>query len=563
MRSSKRVGFVAFALGLALGLANIAALSAQEAATASATVVPPLIRLNGTMTARGADDRNAAVSGHPVMATFSLYELEQGGSPLWSESQKVELDEQGHYAVILGATSSEGLPIDLFSSGKALWLGVRPQLSGSDEIPRVLLVAVPYALKASDADSLGGKPASAYALAESPAGADRPGTDRPSADRPGQPSLANPTADNAAAVHPLATSGPTVFTGTTVTPSPLVGIEQKGSGDALLLQSPKAAGTGTYLIHAQSGATPVDVFKVDTHGDVTAGLGTYLGTTTAANSGVLEVLQKGSSSTGPTPTTLGPAAIYGEASATTGYASGVVGISAVPNEGAGGVVGINTTASGKSDGVLGLALSTNGTAVDGISTASTGGGRGVVGEVHSPGGIAGEFINTAGGIVLYTATGSSGQTPVFTVNTSSGGYFFGGLKVGGALTVTGSLNVGGAKHAVQKLPDGRSVGLNALESPESWFEDFGSATLQHGVASIQLDPTFAQTVNTGIEYHVFLTPSGNCRGLFVAEKTSNGFEVREMNKGKSNVAFDYRIVARRRGFEKDRLEEIAPADASF
>ncbi len=43
------------------------------------------------------------------------------------------------------------------------------------EQPRVLLVAVPYALKASDSDTLGGKPASAYALANTPLTAAAPG----------------------------------------------------------------------------------------------------------------------------------------------------------------------------------------------------------------------------------------------------------------------------------------------------------------------------------------------------------------------------------------------------
>src|SRR5208337_1309259 len=103
-------------------------------------------------------------------------------------------------------------------------------------------------------------------------------------------------------------------------------------------------------------------------------------------------------------------------------------------------VGINTTASAKSDGVLGLALSTAGTGLNGIALATSGGTRGVTGEVHSPSGTAGEFINTAGGIVLYTATGSSGQTSVFDVDTSMGGHFYGNLRVDGSLNV-GSLNV--------------------------------------------------------------------------------------------------------------------------
>jgi hypothetical protein len=99
-----------------------------------------------------------------VGLTFSLYELPEGGSPLWVETQSLTLDSLGHYTALLGANSSEGLPLDLFTSSKALWLGVQPQLPGEAEQPRMLLVAVPYALKSSDADTLGGLPASAYML---------------------------------------------------------------------------------------------------------------------------------------------------------------------------------------------------------------------------------------------------------------------------------------------------------------------------------------------------------------------------------------------------------------
>ncbi|MGO9270637.1 MAG: hypothetical protein ACLQOO_10370, partial [Terriglobia bacterium] len=114
------------------------------------------------------NENGKSQSATRIAVTFSLYELQEGGSSLWSESQKVQLDEQGRYTVLLGATQADGLPLDLFTSGKALWLGVQPQLPGAVEQPRVLLVAVPYALKASDSDTLGGKPASAYALANTP-----------------------------------------------------------------------------------------------------------------------------------------------------------------------------------------------------------------------------------------------------------------------------------------------------------------------------------------------------------------------------------------------------------
>jgi hypothetical protein len=63
-------------------------------------------------------------------------------------------------------------------------------------------------------------------------------------------------------------------------------------------------------------------------------------------------------------------------------------------------------------------------------------------------------------------------------------------------------------------------------------------------------------VNTGSEYHVFLTPQGDCRGLYVSNKSAAGFEVHELGGGQSNVAFDYRIIALRRGYEDLRLADM-------
>lgn len=105
-------------------------------------------------------------------------------------------------------------------------------------------------------------------------------------------------------------------------------------------------------------------------------------------------------------------------------------------------------------------------------------------------------------------------------------------------------------------PGKRQVELYAVQSPQNWFEDFGSGRLTSGTASIILDRTFAETVNTASDYRVFLTPVGDCRGLYVSQKTATGFEVRELGGGQSNVSFDYRIVALRRGFENLRLADM-------
>jgi hypothetical protein len=107
------------------------------------------------------------VNGKPltgvVGVTFLLYRDQQAGSPLWMETQNVQPDKSGHYSVLLGSTTSGGMPRDVFVSAEARWLGV--QVAGEQEQPRVVLAAVPYSLKAGDAETIGGLPASAFVLA--------------------------------------------------------------------------------------------------------------------------------------------------------------------------------------------------------------------------------------------------------------------------------------------------------------------------------------------------------------------------------------------------------------
>jgi hypothetical protein len=95
--------------------------------------------------------------------TFALYRDQDGGAPLWLETQNVSMDSSGRYTVSLGTTKADGLPVELFASGEARWLGVQPD--GQAEQPRVLLFSVPYALKAADSETVGGLPASAFVLA--------------------------------------------------------------------------------------------------------------------------------------------------------------------------------------------------------------------------------------------------------------------------------------------------------------------------------------------------------------------------------------------------------------
>jgi hypothetical protein len=95
--------------------------------------------------------------------TFAIYKQQDGGAPVWMETQTVTPDASGNYSVLLGSTTATGLPADLFSQEEQRWLGV--QVEGQAEQPRVLLVSVPYAFKAHEAETLGGKSISDFVLA--------------------------------------------------------------------------------------------------------------------------------------------------------------------------------------------------------------------------------------------------------------------------------------------------------------------------------------------------------------------------------------------------------------
>jgi hypothetical protein len=67
---------------------------------------------------------------------------------------------------------------------------------------------------------------------------------------------------------------------------------------------------------------------------------------------------------------------------------------------------------------------------------------------------------------------------------------------------------------------------------------------------VKLDPDFAKVITR--DYRVFLTPEGDCRGLYVHQKSAARFEVRELMGGESAIAFCYRIVGRRRDISRHR-----------
>jgi hypothetical protein len=230
--------------------------------------------------------------------------------------------------------------------------------------------------------------------------------------------------------------------------------------------------------------------------------------------------------------------------------------------GSGTATGVNGTGTGAgSFGVVGRGTATgvNGTGTGAVSfgvvgvgvTAGVWGGnrrRGGIGVVGVPGP---DFIS--GGTINHQWAGRF-DGPVW-VRTTGG--------AAGDLTVDGSLLVwGSTKASVVPHPDGSRRVMHCMEAPESWFEDIGRAQLREGSARVDIDPDFAAVSGLGDDYHVFLTAEGPSNGLYVSDRTSTGFEVREQGEATSEITFSYRIITKRTNGGTGRLEPIdLPSDA--
>ena len=313
---------------------------ATSPATSTTVDVPRLIRFSGT----ASDEAGKPMTG-PVGITFALYREQQGGAPLWIETQNVQADSTGHYIALLGSARPDGVPLSLFSSAEVHWIGT--QISGHAEQPRVLLLSVPYALKAADAETLGGFPASAFIQAN-PARSE---------------TKSAPAASSKSANAPP----PATITGAGTTDYIPLWTSSSALGNSLLFQTGGNVGVGTTAPGA----------KLDSSGASIAVRGTTSGATGVG--------------------------VVGKATSTTGVNYGVKGSSASPAGGSAGVSGNETAATGAVYGVYGTTSSTttNAMGVSGFEGAKTGQVYGVNGNTSSAG-------NGAAGVNGY-ATAKTGQ----------------------------------------------------------------------------------------------------------------------------------------------------------
>lgn len=138
-----------------------------------------------------------------------------------------------------------------------------------------------------------------------------------------------------------------------------------------------------------------------------------------------------------------------------------------------------------------------------------------------------------------------------------GGYFYSGGTSG-----TSSYAYAGARYGntnykiigngnvstIVEGVDGNKKIMFAPEAPEVLFEDYGVGQLSNGTAFIDIDPNFTHNIIVDNEHplKVFIQLEGDCNGVYVTQKSAEGFMVKELQNGTSNVSFSWHIVANRK-----------------
>jgi len=438
-----------------VGSLVLAGMAQQSAVTDANATVPPLIQFSNVAT----DEGGSSLSG-VVSITFTLYNAPQGGEPLWTETQNnVQLDPTGHYSVQLGITKPNGVPTTLFTTGEARWLGV--QIVEQGEQPRVLLLSVPYALKAGDAATIGGLPPSAFVLAAggTASAASAPTTFIASTAYSGDaPTASDVTGSGTADFIPLWTSTSNIAdsvlfqlgTGATAkvgigTTTPASTLDVKGGGTIRGTLSLPATGTATATVGSNSQPLSLAASAFDS------------GTSAAVNQTFFWLAQPADNDTAAPSGTLNLLFAEGTAApAQTGlhianngqitFATGQT----FPGTGDGTLTGVTTaTASGLTgggtSGTLKLALTSacaknqvlewNGTA-----WACASAGTGTVTSVGSGSGLSGGPITGSGTLSIANAgvTNTMLQNSAVTLNASPAG----GLTVPGAMTLGSTYTIG-------------------------------------------------------------------------------------------------------------------------
>lgn len=126
------------------------------------------------------------------------------------------------------------------------------------------------------------------------------------------------------------------------------------------------------------------------------------------------------------------------------------------------------------------------------------------------------------------------------------------------ITLNGDLKVYGTKSRVARTENFSDRLLYCYETPTPMFGDLGCGkTNDRGITIVDIDPEFSETINSGIEYQVFLQKEGD-GDIWVAEKEESYFTVR----GTPNLKFSWELKCIQKSFEHLRLDEKEVQEAA-
>ncbi len=211
-----------------------------------------------------------------------------------------------------------------------------------------------------------------------------------------------------------------------------------------------------------------------------------------------------------------------------------------------GLYGQSTTAGGL--GVSGVTNRADGTGIAGENLSVL--GTGIVGAGQNENltilnnGSGAAFTGTSTGIYSFFTSPGDGEGLLiqddFLAQWNVGGW---DTAAGGYFKIVGT----GSVSTVVKDLNNQNVVMFCPESPENLFTDYGSGKLVNGKAKINLDPIFSKNIKVNDEFpmKVFIQLEGDCKGVYVTNKSAESFEVIELQTGTSNVSFSYSITANR------------------
>jgi hypothetical protein len=378
----------------------------------ASVTVPHVIRYSGSV------PLSVPAGQTELRVTFRLYSAARGGRALWQETQTITA-QNGKIAALIGATAIGGIPDYWFASGSARWLEV--QFDNEPIQTRVELASVPYALKAANAETLGGKPLSAFVLRGTVASANAAEPlDVTSYATLGANSFVGDQSVNGSVnvTGYLNTALATISTPLVVNQLLWVnGTATTGGVITVKAQNASSAGTGIMGIVTSPTGNTVGVIG---RSDSVVGNGVYGVTTSPAGSA--EAIS------GTAMANQGHG-IGGYAISTTGNAIGAYGKS-YSSQGSGVVGESNPSAGGYlTYGVAGYAHGNVGVGVLGTADSMAGSTIAVRGNVMSPSGTAGFFMNTGGGNILI---GMNASANVFRVDGTGKVFADGGVQSSGA-----------------------------------------------------------------------------------------------------------------------------------